>query len=108
MGILALVDSGADDCIFPASIASSLGIEIPNERAYEFSGAAPGNQMAYFETVSIGLIDWETREEVRRFELYCGFSSALEQTGLGLLGQEGFFSRFRVTIDRAGGYFEIE
>lgn len=32
----AIVDSGADNCIFPASLAAQLNITIPNRRAYTF------------------------------------------------------------------------
>jgi len=35
---LALVDSGADECLFPASLAGQLGIAIPNQNSFVFSG----------------------------------------------------------------------
>jgi hypothetical protein len=33
---LAIVDSGADTCIFPASLAGQLGITIPNQKRVSF------------------------------------------------------------------------
>ncbi len=104
----ALIDSGADHCIFPASLAGSLGIQIPNTRSCAFSGTAADSQVAYFETIEMGIWSRALGKVVLRCELDVGFCSTLEHTGFGLLGQNGFFSRFKVTFNHAEGYFEIE
>jgi hypothetical protein len=88
--VWALVDSGADCCIFPASMAKALGIAIPNSRASPFSGTAEAPQVAYFETVQATIWNGKATEDPISFELYAGFCNTLEHVGLGLLGQEGF------------------
>jgi hypothetical protein len=105
---LALLDSGADDCIFPASLAGPLGITIPNQNSYIFSGSGQASQVAFFENVEVAIWDYRSRTPVTVFGLYAGFCETMEHTGLGLLGQVGFFSKFKVTFDHADGYFEIE
>jgi hypothetical protein len=40
-------------------------------------------------------------------ELYAGFCESLEHTGMGLLGRDGFFSRFEVVMNRSQAFFEI-
>jgi hypothetical protein len=103
----ALVDSGADTCIFPASIATQLGITIPNPNAYVFSGSSDVPQIAYFETVKATIWNSDAADSPLVFELYAGFCDTLEHTGIGLLGQDGFFSRFRLTFDRQGNSFTV-
>ncbi len=107
MTALAIVDSGADSCIFPASLAAQLGINIPNQNASVFSGTANAPQIAYFETVKVSIWDMQTKTFTAGFDLYAGFCETLEHVGVGLLGQDGFFSRFAVTMDRANSFFEI-
>jgi Aspartyl protease len=89
----ALVDSGADDCIFPASFGAQLGLNVYTGRHYAFGGAGGGgSQNAYFFDLQI------TLQNIARYRIPVGFSTALEDFGIGLLGQNGFFdSRSRLT-----------
>ena len=108
----AIVDSGADSCVFPASLATTLGITIPNERPALFSGTLDESQIAYFEEIQVTILPLESSEitadqEPVTFPLYAGFCDTLEHVGLGLLGQEGFFSRFQVNFHAARRFFEI-
>jgi hypothetical protein len=98
---MAIVDSGSDFCIFPSSVARKLGISIPNERATLFSGTSEAPQMAFFAVVRATIWNANENEVPIDFELYAGFCDTLEHIGLGLLGQEGFFSRFVVGFDYA-------
>jgi len=41
-------------------------------------------------------------------QAFVGFSPALESAGIGLLGQNGFFDRFRVEFDLQKNHFFIE
>lgn len=41
------------------------------------------------------------------FPLFAGFCETLEHVGMGLLGQEDFFSRFTIQFSAAQNYFEI-
>ncbi len=103
----AIVDSGADNCLFPASLAGQLGIAIPNQRAYVFSGTSEQGQIAYFETVEATIWNGQAEEQPITFDLYAGFCDTLEHVGIGLLGQEGFFSRFTVYFRQAENLFEL-
>ncbi|MFZ0311974.1 MAG: hypothetical protein WAL85_04620 [Candidatus Korobacteraceae bacterium] len=104
---LAIVDSGADNSIFPASIGTALGIAIPNPNTYVFSGTADAPQIAYFDTVSVTIWNGNATEQRLKFDLYTGFCDSLEHVGLGLLGQEGFFPRFQVLLHCEQNYFDI-
>ena len=108
VGTLAIVDSGADSCIFPASLAGPLGIAIPNRNRSVFSGTTDSPQIAYFENVRARIWDSTTKSFVFDFGLYAGFCDTLEHVGHGLLGQNGFFSRFVVKFDGAESLFDIE
>jgi hypothetical protein len=110
--VYAVVDSGADVCVFPASVARDLDIQIPNERASTFSGSSDAIQMAYFDEIQATILPMESakiapNQEPISFPLYSGFCETLEHVGMGLLGHEGFFSRFEVRFNHAESYFEI-
>jgi hypothetical protein len=112
MIVFALVDSGSDSSIFPSSIAESLGIPITNSKSSSFSGSKNEAQMAYFEEVQATILPMDgpnidPNQEPLTFPLYAGFCDTLEHVGMGLLGQEGFFSRFTVHFNNAESYFEI-
>jgi hypothetical protein len=97
----ALIDSGADDCVFPASFAKQLGLDIAKGRHYPFGGAADGNQDAYFFDLDIEIVGITT------YSASVGFSLALEKWGHGLLGQNGFFDRFPLEFDLSRGIFAL-
>jgi hypothetical protein len=103
----AIVDSGADNCLFPASLAAQLGITVPNQNTYVFTGTSEQGQLAYFETVQATIWNGRGEEAPLRFDLYAGFCETLEHVGMGLLGQEGFFSRFRIRFVQVDNFFEV-
>jgi hypothetical protein len=49
----------------------------------------------------------EPNQEPLTFPLYAGFCETMEHIGMGLLGQDGLFSRFAVSFHHAHNYFEI-
>ena len=103
----AMIDSGADYCVFPASIGTALGIAMPNPNAYVFSRRADAPQIAYFDTVNVTIWNGDSAEQPFRFELYAGFCDSLDHVGFGILGQEGLFSRFQVQLYYRQNYFDI-
>jgi hypothetical protein len=108
----AVADTGADLCVFPASFATALGILIPTSRVSVFSGSGDLAQTAYFEQVQATILPMdspgiEPDQEPITFPLFVGFCETLEHLGMGLLGQEGFFSQYQVTFHNAQSYFEI-
>ena len=104
---LAIVDSGADNCLFPASFAAALGVTIPNQNAYVFSGTAEAPQIAYFETIRTTIWNGNPDEKALQFDLYAGFCDTLELVGLGLMGQDGFFSRYQIQFYYEQNYFDV-
>ena len=99
---LALVDSGADDCLFPISFARQLGLKVPSRRRYAFSGAGGGDiQVAYFFDLQI------TIERIARYRIPIGFTTALEGHNIGVLGQNGFFDHFEVNFNLRNGIFTL-
>ena len=98
--VLGLVDSGADYCFFSPEYADSLGLDyksLPCEAAY---GIGEDRQVR-FGTITLevaGLGAWE---------VYAGFSEAWSGRGYGMLGQLGFFDRFKITFDQRRRIFEV-
>ena len=98
----AIIDSGADDTLFPSSFADRLGFVLTQGRYYEFGGAGSNNQPAWFFDVALSI------GTALNYKASVGFTPALESAGMGLLGQHGFFDRFTVAFDLRGGNFYIE
>lgn len=99
---LALVDSGADDCLFPISFARQLGLKVPNRRRYAFGGAGGGDvQTAHFFDLQI------TIGNVARYRIPVGFTTALEGHNIGVLGQNGFFNHFAAAFNFRKGIFTL-
>ena len=96
---LALVDSGAADCIFPASIGTLLGIDVPSGRPQTYYGLAGQASPAFVHEVNLqvtGFNSWITIE--------AGFVIA---DVVPLLGQRGFFENYRVVFERFRLQFEV-
>jgi hypothetical protein len=96
------VDCGADNCAFPLSFTKALGLDplaAPHEGT---SGVGSYNVPTYFWNLEIDL------QGLTRFPVFAGFTPGLDQLGLGLLGQSGFFDRFNISFNLRQGIFEIE
>jgi len=85
---LALVDSGADFCIFHSDIAPLLGIKLKNIKPHKMSGVSGKSFNAYLQIVRIGVDDYS-------FEVPVYFSDEISVNGYGFLGQQGFFEHFK-------------
>ena len=71
--------------------------------AFDFQGVGSVNQVSlFFENIGL------TVGVIPRFVGTVAFSTALDQSSYGLLGQSGFFSRFKVEFDLPNGFFYIE
>jgi len=94
IGYLAIIDSGADFCVFHASVGEVIGIDIESGKKQDFSGVSAQHQplIAYFHTIQIGVGGYE-------FDCWAGFSRDIESLPYGFLGQLGFFSLFNVILD---------
>ena len=84
----ALVDSGADECTFPAWIAKMLGHNVYKGEQKIFSGIG-GSVLAYLHKTHIALNEIEFASDVY-------YSHEWDDMPFGLLGQAGFFSHFNI------------
>jgi len=89
---LAIIDSGADLCIFHAEIGELIGIAVESGKLLQFSGIASQQLTAYFHDIKIEVGGYE-------FDCYAGFSRDLGNLPYGLLGQVGFFNLFNIVFD---------
>lgn len=87
----AVVDSGAPDCYFHASIGRAIGLKIENGVKGDLSGIVQGAAIkVYYHDV--GLYVGTDRVRVR-----AGFSDDVSVAGI--LGRRGFFDNFIITFD---------
>jgi len=98
----AIVDSGADHCVFPRSFMQPLGLDALAAPVDMTSGLGSSNVPTHFTDVTIDL------QGLTQFTVYAGFTIGLEQLGIGLLGQTGFFERFKITFDYANRQYAVE
>jgi hypothetical protein len=93
--LLALIDSGADNTLFSLQVAAMLGLNLRKAPADSFCGTSGHEQVARYRrlTVRVGTVGYPTL--VGFAELPCDVA--------GILGQDGFFDRFTVTLDQARG-----
>ncbi|MEO8726137.1 MAG: retropepsin-like aspartic protease [Acidobacteriaceae bacterium] len=88
----ALVDSGADDCVFPTSTARDLGIDLLEARTERRRGVG-GSEQVFIHAVNLHFGPYVINIDA------C-FMEHLPISGL--LGRRGFFEHFRITFDPAG------
>lgn len=89
----ALIDSGADFCIFDAEIGEYLGIDIRVGRKEIFGGIQEkGGAEAFLHEIILNIGGWDYKTTV-------GFSYDIAKHGFGMLGQKGSFDIFVVKFD---------
>src|ERR1700686_2216187 len=89
---LALVDSGADYCVFPADFGEPLGLNYESLPSASVSGVGEDQQVR-FSAVRLelhGFGEWE---------IYAGFCKSWNGRNLGMLGHLGCLERFRIAFD---------
>jgi hypothetical protein len=99
---LAILDTGADTCVFPLSTAILLGLDVLNSPKAFTGGVGSQSNLTMYERVKIDLGDGIS------FETRAGFTQGLDAIGLGLLGQTGFFEYFNVEFRHSEKIFTIE
>lgn len=93
IGYEALLDSGADFCIFHAEVGEYLGLNI-RKGPREFFGGITGKRATAF-IHRVGL----TIGGNHYLSVPIGFSFDIAPHGYGILGHGGFFNIFRVIFD---------
>lgn len=96
----ALVDSGADNCIFSIDIANLLGIKLSQKDMVPFSGISQGKVVGYWSelTIRVGKVAYATPV----------IFAEISNFGHGIQGQRGFFDHFDVRLSYQRQVIEIE
>lgn len=89
----ALIDSGADMPLFHSDIGRDIGLEIEEGKREIFSGIEGGSVVVYTCSIYLQIIGMSEKIEVE-----AGFTAASGVSAI--LGQEGFFDRFRIKFER--------
>lgn len=89
----ALIDSGADFCIFNGEIGELLGFDVRSGKREGFSGIQQaGIAEVFIHKVILVVGGWD-------YEAAIGFSYDISKSGYGILGQKGFFDRFELKFN---------
>jgi hypothetical protein len=89
----ALIDSGADFCIFDSEIGEYLGINIRSGTKESFGGiqeSAAAEAFLHPVIINVGGLEYKT---------VVAFSYDIANYGFGILGQKGFFDTFIVKFN---------
>jgi hypothetical protein len=98
----ALVDSGADFCIFSAEVGEYLGLDVRKGLRHTFGGIQVGNPSeVFFHEVTLNVGGWDHQTKI-------GFSYDIAPRGYGVLGQKGFFDGFFVGFDFSKEEIELK
>ncbi len=98
----ALVDSGADFCIFDGEVGEQLGIDVRSGVLETFGGIQEkGGAQAFLHKVTLQVGGWDYTTTV-------GFSYDIAKHGFGILGQKGFFDIFVVKFDLRKEVIELK
>lgn len=98
----ALIDSGADFCIFDAGIGEYLGLNVKSGTEVGFGGIqSVGSAKAYLHQVNLEIGGIQFKTDI-------GFSYDISDRGYGIFGQKGFFNKFIVKFDLIKEEIEIK
>lgn len=103
------LDTGADYCVFPLTFAHLLGLNVADMPESVTSGVT-GKGTVYHAPVRVvipfGEIGPKPAVDIS-FDVMAGFTEGLDAQGIGLLGQSGFFDRYKVIFNQKRGIFTI-
>jgi len=92
-----VIDSGADHCVFPATFAERLGINVESGIHMPAHGVGGGDNW-YFHNIKTWV---EIEGQAWHWECLAAFSRGTDNLGIGLLGRLGFFELFEeVSFDQ--------
>lgn len=101
---LAIIDSGADNCVFPAIFGRQAGVQVETGLKMPTVGVT-GTGWAYFHQVKVS---FNIQGNFYSFDCRAGFMPDLDLAGYGLLGRHGFFSLFeKVAFDTKARLVEL-
>lgn len=97
--LLALVDSGAVDTLFPAALGQTLGIDVLSGERKVYFGIGGHSSVGYLHECQMqvsGFTNW--------VKLRIGF---LDTIRIPILGQSGFFENYQIIFERFKYQFEV-
>jgi predicted aspartyl protease len=100
----ALIDTGADDCVLPASFAEILGHDLEAGERTMIAGVH-GEDVAYRHTTIIKIPGDLPEDTFSTEETLISFVDNLPQP---LLGVRSFLSHFKLTVNFPNMYFSLE
>ena len=95
-------DSGADDCLFPLTLAIMLKLDVLQLPKAMTGGVGSQTNTTYYDKISIDMGNGIV------FNTYAGFTQGMDSVGLGLLGQSGFFESYVVEFRHCDKTFSVE
>ncbi len=105
------LDTGADSCVFPLSLAHRLGLNVLDMPSSLTMGVG-SSAVVYHAQVNVEIGFTRAGEQapfhVIRLDIITGFTEGLDAQGIGLLGQSGFFDRHDVLFSQRQGFFTID
>lgn len=96
----ALIDSGADRCLFHADLGREIGLELEKGEKESFGGIEGGRIPAFLHKIQIQILGMD-----KEVEVLAGFAAA--PGVFAILGQEGFFDAFRIKFEKDHNVVEI-
>lgn len=103
IGYFVLIDSGADTCIMHADIARQLGLKVENGRRVTFRGVSSvKDSVGYLHDMDLRIGGNEIKAVPVTFTDDIGLS------GYGIVGQYGFFDKFKIQFDYKNGTVELK
>lgn len=100
LNISALIDSGADFCLFNVEIGRQIGIQIEKGKPFKFFGIEGSFINAYIHQIELQIIGIE-----HSITIPVAFTDS--RGVFAVLGQEGFFDNFRIKFERDHNTIEI-
>lgn len=102
LNYVALLDSGADFNIFHSELAEVLEIDLTKLPKISFSGINKGvHGIMQMAVIEIGINDYTFNTPVH-------FSSEISPDGYGIVGQQGFFDKFKVLFNFEAKKIELK
>lgn len=93
---MALLDSGADFNIFHSDLAHIFGIDLSKLKTITFGGINKGSKgVGYLSAITIGVENY-------LFDTSVIFCDSISPNGYGIVGQNGFFNKFKIRFDYKG------
>ncbi len=96
----ALIDSGADVCLFEADLCRRLGLELRQGERHSLQGVGRGKVVFYLHVVHLKVGSNRAKVEI-------GFCDKMERIPFSILGQKGFFENFLVAFNYPKKWIEV-